>query len=846
MKLKYRSAVACLSAFAILMSGLPFAVAQEDEVVDAADTVDPVSFPRTVESDAGVVVVHTPQIDSWQDFASIEARVAVEVTPTGEDDPVFGVAEFTAATDPNLELRVVAVENVTITVTSFPVPDEARRDQLDEIVRGAVQSKTHYIPIDVLLSYVAPDASVPEHEGLSFESPPIFYSSTPAVIVITDGEPLLAPIADTRLQYAVNTNWDLFRYRDREWYLRHGSRWLNNKDLAGEWKFDNSLPGDFKKLPDDGNWTATKETIPPVKGDKSAPVVFVSDRPAELIVTDGQPQHTTVGAAGLEYIEDTESDVFRFERQYYYLVSGRWFRAATLRGPWEHVKDLPGVFATIPADHKKGHVLAAVPDTDEARLAVLEASLPRKATISRAAGKDIQVYYQGEPQFDAIPGTGVERAVNSPNDVLRVGRTYYLCDNAVWYYSETANGLWIVADNIPAEIYSIPASSQSYHVTHVNIYESDDDSVSTSYTSGYFGVYVGFGVAMYGSGHYYPPYYGYYPYGGYPYYPYYYPYPYSYGASTWYNPNTGMYGRSGSVYGPYGGYGRGSSYNPQTGAYARGEAVWDNNEIAGRGAAYNPRTGNGIATHRYANEYGGWGESLVTHNDKWIETQSQWDGDSRSTRFSTSEGTSGTVTRQQTGEGVNRSGEFQRGDQSLSTRSVRNDQGAIVGAETGAGQRGALGRSAEGDLYAGKDGQVYRRNDDGWQQNSGDGWNPVDVPDERAAQIDQARSTAADRRESFSTNRTVDSQFSTRPSREQVQSGLSSRGFADGMSGGGGLSSRSFDSSQSRGSFDTSRRNELNRNYNARTNGYQRYNDRQSSFGANRGTSRQRGQRRRR
>ena len=212
----------------------------------------------------------------------------------------------------------------------------------------------------------------------------------------------------------------------------------------------------FQKLT--GRWQLDSDegAIPPVKGDKSAPDVFVSDRPAELIVTDGQPQHTTVGAAGLEYIEDTESDVFRYERQYYYLVSGRWFRAATLRGPWEHVKDLPGVFATIPADHKKGHVLAAVPDTDEARLAVLEASLPRKATISRAAGKDIQVYYQGEPQFEAIPGTGVERAVNSPNDVLRVGRTYYLCDNAVWYYSETANGLWIVADNIPAEIYSIP------------------------------------------------------------------------------------------------------------------------------------------------------------------------------------------------------------------------------------------------------------------------------------------------------------------------------------------------------------------------------------------------------
>lgn len=815
-----------------LVWSLDAALSQEPAAVETSATPDPASFPRTVESDAGVVVVHTPQIDAWPDFGSVDARVAVEVTPTGESTPVYGVAQFTAATDANLELRVVAVEDIEITVTSFPVPDEARREQLDEIVRGAVQSKTHYVPLDVMLSYIAPDAALPEQPGLSFEPPPIFYSSAPAVLLITDGEPLLAPIPGTDLQYVVNTNWDLFRYRDREWYLRHASRWLKNKNLSGDWKFDNSLPKDFNKLPDDGNWSAVMDAIPPMKARADPPVVFVSDRPAELIVTDGQPQHRTVGGPGLEYVEDTESNVFRYERQYYYLVSGRWFRAGTLRGPWEHVKELPEIFATIPRDHEKGHVLAAVPNTDDARLAALEAALPRKATISRAAGKDLAVFYQGEPRFERVPGTGVERAINSPNDVFRVNRVYYVCDNAIWYRSEAAEGPWIVADEIPAEIYTIPASSPSYHVTYVQIDESDSDSVSTSYSSGYFGVYVGFGVAMYGSGYYYPSYYGYYPYGGYPYYPYYYPYPYSYGASTWYNPNTGRYGRSGSVYGPYGGYGRGSSYDPQTGAYARGEVAWDSNEIAGRGVAYNPRTGTGVATHRYANESGGWGESLVTHNDRWLATQSQWSGDSRTTQFRGSEGGTGTISTQRSGDTVSRTGEFQRGEQSLNTASIRNQQGTVIGAETGAGERGAIGRSAEGDLYAGKDGQVYRRNEDGWQQNTGDGWNPVEVPDERAAQIDERRGQVAEWRDPTAANRPTENRFSTRQTGNQAQS-LGSRNLADGLSGGGGLSTRSIDTSRYRGSFDSNRRNDLNRSFNARTNGYQRYNNRQLNTGGN-------------
>ena len=810
------------------LSSSQIADAQEAEASTAAPAR--IEFPRTLISDLGTVVIHTPQIDTWTDYARVEARVAVEVTPAGEDEAVYGVAEFTADTDPNLELRVVAVENTAITVTSFPVPDAQRREQLDAIVRSTAQQRTHYVPLDVILTYIAPNASVEEEEGLSFEPPPIFYSSTPAILVMTDGEPLLAPLPDTKLQYVVNTNWDLFRYKDKEWYLRVDDRWLKSDDLGSEWRWDSRLPGDFKKLPDDGNWGEVKAANPPAKGDKSVPVVFFSERPAEIIVTDGQPEFRTIGGAGLEYISDTESDVFRFTSKFYYLVSGRWFSALTLRGPWEHVTELPEAFAAIDPDHEKGHVLAAVPGTDEARLAVLEASIPRKATVARDAGDKVNVFFQGEPEFELIPGTTVERAVNSYNDILKVGEEYYLCDNAVWYVAMSTDGPWRVADAIPAAIYNIPPSSPSYHVTHVHVYESDDDSVSTGYTSGYFGVHIGFGVAMYGSGWYYPSYYGYYPYGGYPYYPYYYPYPYSYGGAAWYNPNTGMYGRSGSVYGPYGGYGRGSSYNPQTGAYARGEAVWDSNEIVGRGVAYNPRTGTGVATHRYASEDGGWGESLITHNDKWVETQSEWDGNARSTKFRTSEGTSGQIDRQRSGDTVYGSGEFQRGDQSLSTRSVRNEQGAIVGGQTGSGEQAAIGRTAEGGLYAGKDGSVYRRDEDGWQQNTGDGWSTVDVPDERAAQIDQARSSLSTKRDSVAQSLPAD-----RPTRSQSQSTFSSRGFADSYGSAGAAnswSSRTYDSTRNRSSFDGSRRNELNRSYNARSNGYQRYNNRSLSTGS--------------
>ena len=815
-------------------------MAQDDTMPGVAEALPVASYPREFTGESGTVVVHTPQIDSWEDFETVTARAAIEVTPAGDEEATFGVVEFAADTDPNLELRVVAVENVKFSAMNFSGESDERAAELKSVFSETVEPRTQYVPLDVVLSYIAPDATVPAAQGLSFEPPPIFYSETPAKLLITDGEPLLAPIDDTKLKYAVNTNWDLLQYKDKEWYLRDGKQWLKARHLSDKWKYDSSLPRDFKKLPDDGNWTDTKAAVPPEKTDQNPPMIFVSERPAELIVTDGPPRSRSVGGPGLKYVSNTEADLFTYESNYYYLVSGRWFRAGQLRGPWEHQAELPDAFARIPSDNDKGHVLAAVPNTDEARLAVLEATLPRKASVSRNAGNNVSVFYDGQPTFENIPGTDVFRATNSPQDVLRVANLYYLCDSAVWFVSESPTGPWTVADLIPPAVYSIPASSPSYHVTHVHVYESDNDSVQTGYTSGYFGMTVAFGVAMYGTGYYYSPYHGYYGYG----YPYYYPYPYSYGGGSWYNPNTGMYGRSQSVYGPYGGYGRSASYNPETGSYARGRAVWDGDEIAGQGYAYNPRTGTGVATNRYSKDYKGWGESLVTHNDKWLATQSEWNKNSISTDYTTSRGGSGTLERERAGDAVYGSGEFQRNGQSLSTESVRYDSGAgAVKFEGGDGQTGAIVRSEEGDLYAGKNGEVYQRGDDGWYQHNDGNWDKVEVPDDRAAAIDERRNEATTRNpDGVDRSQAADSlsqrqQSGSSSNQAARQQQLSNRGFADSGNMQNRQSQRSYDTSRMQNrSFDTSRQNELNRSYNARSSGYERYNSRGSAGSMNRGS----------
>ena len=267
-----------------------------------------------------------------------------------------------------------------------------------------------------------------------------------------------------------------------------------------------------------------------------------------------------------------------------------------------------------------------------------------------------------------------------------------MCYQGVWFVGKTATGPWEVAESVPEQIYQIPASSPSHHVTYVTIEDDDDDEwVTYAAAAGYTGMMVAWGCTVWGTGWYYPPYYGY---GGY--YPYYYPHFPTYGYSAWYNPWTGAYGRSAGVYGPYGGAGVGARYNPRTGTYARGAAAYGPYGARGVAQAYNPRTGTYAATRQGSNVYGSWGSTAVQRGDDWAKTN----------RY------------------TNRRPARRRA-RSEPTRAPAVVRRGAGGAAVGVGQGG--------NVYAGNDGNVYRRQDGTWQKYDNGNWSntpnqPADRP----------------------------------------------------------------------------------------------------------------------
>jgi hypothetical protein len=647
-------------------------------------------WPRVYSlSSGGSILVYQPQVASWDNQTNLVAFSAVSYRDTAAAKPVLGTIRIEAETRVALSERLANFHKMKIAEANFQSLSKEAVKEIVATLDKVVPDDDQVIALDRVLANLDKSQIVSKNvEGIKADPPNIFFSKTAAVIVNLDGEPIWSPIKENDLKYAVNTNWDLFQHVPTSmYYLRNGSSWLKATDVKGQWSPAGALPESFKKLPNEENWKEVKASLPGTKA-TAIPKVFVSFTPAELILLKGEPSYLLVNGTTLLWVSNTDSDVFRNGKTgpVYYLVAGRWFSAPDFTGPWTFATpSLPADFKKIPLEHDRSRVLASVPGTDQAAEAVLLAQIPQTARVNKKETKAPDIAYQGDAQFAPIEKTTVQRAVNTDKDVFKVGDLYYMCYQGVWFSGKAATGPWEVAESVPEQIYQIPPSSPSHHVTYVTVEDDDDDDwVVYAAAAGYTGMMVAWGCTVWGTGWYYPPYWGY---GGY--YPYYYPHFPTYGYSAWYNPWTGAYGRSAAVYGPYGGAGVGARYNPRTGTYARGAAAYGPYGARGVAQAYNPRTGTYAATRQGSNVYGSWGSTAVQRGDDWAKTN----------RY----------TNRQTGN---------------TTRTIRTDEGSAV-TRRGAGG-GAVGVGDGGNVYAGKDGNVYRRDNGSWQKYDNGGWSNTD------------------------------------------------------------------------------------------------------------------------
>lgn len=141
------------------------------------------------------------------------------------------------------------------------------------------------------------------------------------------------------------------------------------------------------------------KAVPPSSSGQVAPQVLFTEKPAELIAFMGKPVYSKIPGTGLSYATNTENKVFLHQPdgQIYVLISGRWFRAASLAGPWTYAGySLPAEFAMILRSSPAHDVLVSVPGTQEASDAVL---LSLNSALSETMSEYAEWYQE---RFSAI------------------------------------------------------------------------------------------------------------------------------------------------------------------------------------------------------------------------------------------------------------------------------------------------------------------------------------------------------------------------------------------------------------------------------------------------------------
>jgi hypothetical protein len=504
-----KSRVAAWAIAVLLAVALPRAAFAQDAASQDAINLTPSLWPmHAFTADGAQVTIFQPQLADYQGD-TLTGRAAVAVAPKDSLDSVFGAVFLTSRVSIDRVARTVQILDVNVTDVKFPQADPVSTPALVSAVRQAILSQPIVLPLDHLLeSLQVMERKTTAAAELQSKPPKIIFLDHPAMKVEYDGAPHLMLAPNSPLLTAANT--PFFVALDpgsKRYFLKGGGRWFSAPDPLGPFGPALTVPAPIAGLADQQGYQDPQTPLPPAQF--TALQIITATEPTELIWTDGPAQMATIPGTGLLYIANTNSDVFLeiSTQRTFVLLSGRWYVSRSHNGPWTFVPpdQLPADFGRIPADSPKVDVLANVAETQQAKDAVADSYIPQTAAIDRQHFDEPTLEYDGNPSFEAIPGTQCSYAVNTPGCVVQLNGTYYCCDNGVWYQSPTAYGPWQLCTSVPPEIYAIPPECPIYPCTFCSVYGFTPDWVYCGYTPGYVGCYRYRGVVWYGTGYRYRP-----------------------------------------------------------------------------------------------------------------------------------------------------------------------------------------------------------------------------------------------------------------------------------------------------------------------------------------------------
>jgi len=193
------------------------------------------------------------------------------------------------------------------------------------------------------------------------EAPAVYVSTSPAELILTQGEPVFAAIPGTSLSYVTNTADDIFRDGGaRRDYVLIGGRWFTSPSLQnGTWAYQpgTTLSADFKMIPE---YSPKADVLVSVPGTPQAKEAAIANQIPQTATISRTAAHVTVKYAGapdfqpitattLNYAVNSMTPVISQPGgSYYACQTGVWFVSPSATGPWAVATSVPAEIYSIP------------------------------------------------------------------------------------------------------------------------------------------------------------------------------------------------------------------------------------------------------------------------------------------------------------------------------------------------------------------------------------------------------------------------------------------------------------------------------------------------------------------
>lgn len=194
-----------------------------------------------------------------------------------------------------------------------------------------------------------------------------------------------------------------------------------------------------------------------------APRIIYTNRPALLVMIDGQPKLQANKDWNLDVVVNTPFTIVKNNDGLFYLYGGKhWYSAQSATGPYAPAGNIPSnlqqVQSSVDAANSAnaGYVDSSAAAQDNSVSDIVVSTSPAELIQS-----------DGQPNFTPIAGTNLSYVSNSSNDIFQdQSGHYYVLISGRWYSSNSLTGGWhyIAANALPADFAKIPEGSPKDNV----------------------------------------------------------------------------------------------------------------------------------------------------------------------------------------------------------------------------------------------------------------------------------------------------------------------------------------------------------------------------------------------